>query len=180
MIKINLLPVKKKKRAKPLPGFFLTAIAVFAISAAVTIYVIYFFNSRLASRKATIAENEKTIEELSKKIKAVENYEKLNATFQKHKQIIEELGKNKTLPVKALDEISVLLPPGIWFNSLDIKGQDLNVNGTGFTNSDVVNYVNNLKKSAMFTDVYLQESIQNQASGLPVYVFKLTFKVKKV
>ncbi len=180
MIKINLLPVKKKRKAKPLPGFLLTGLAVFAISAAVAGYLYYFVNSRVALRQAKIADNDRRIEELAKKIKAVENYEKLNATFQNHKQIIEELGKNKTLPVKALDEISALLPPGIWFNSLDIKGQDLNVNGTGFTNSDVVNYVNNLKKSQMFTDVYLQESIQNQASGLPVYVFKLAFRVKRV
>jgi type IV pilus assembly protein PilN len=178
MIKVNLLPFKKKKKAKQIPGFLVTMVLVTLITCIILAYVIYFFNARLASRQATIAANEKRIEELAKKIKAVENYEKLNATYQKHKDIIEQLGKNKTLPVKVLDEVSALLPAGVWLNSLDIKGADINLSGTGFTNSDVVSYVDNLKKSKLFADVYLQESVQNQPSGFSAYAFKLTFKVK--
>lgn len=178
MIKINLLPVKKKKKAKPLPGFLFAGGGVAIAAIVVFSYLAIFYSSRISSRKARVEENKKTIEQLDKKIKSVQNYEKLNKTYKEHKEIIEQLGKNKTVPVKAINEISSLLPPGVWFNTLDIKGLDVNVNGTGFTNADVVNYVSNLKASPLLADVFLLESVQNQQSGFSVYVFKITYKLK--
>lgn len=177
MIKINLIPVKKKKKARQVPGFLVLTVLVTLAALVISAYVVYFFNSRLSDRKATIAHNDKRIKELAQKIKAVDDYEKLNATYQKNKEIIEQLGKRKTLPVKVLDEVSTLLPPGVWLNSLDVKGADVNLSGTGYTNSDVVLFVDNLKKSKLFADVYLQESVQSQSSGTSAYGFKITFKV---
>jgi type IV pilus assembly protein PilN len=178
MIKINLLPVKKKKKAKQLPGFVVSLVLLLLVSAVISAYLVYFFNGRVSARKQTIAKNDAKIEELSKKIKAVENYEKLNAAYQKNKEIIEQLGKNKTLPVKVLDEVSALLPVGVWLTLLDVKGTDINLSGMGFTNSDVVNYVDNLKKSPLFTDVYLKESRQQSSQGYSAYMFSLSCKVK--
>jgi type IV pilus assembly protein PilN len=178
MIKINLLPVKKKKKAKQLPGFVVSMVLLLLVTGVISAYLIYYFNGRVSAKKETIAKNEARIEELSKKIKAVENYEKLNATYQKNKEIIEQLGKNKTLPVKVLDEVSALIPVGVWLTQLDAKGTEIDLSGMGFTNSDVVNYVNNLKNSALFSDVYLKESRQQPKEGYSAYMFSLSFKVK--
>lgn len=178
MIKVNLLPVKKRKKAKPIPAFLIATIALTVLAAAIMFYVNYFFSSKVSARKAHVAENENKIKELEKKIKAVEDYEKRNEDFKKRRDIIEQLSKNKALPVKIIDEISNILPAGVWLNSMDIKGVDMSLGCTGFTNTDVVNFVNNLKNSRMFTDVYLQESVQTSISGFSAYNFRLTFKVK--
>ena len=178
MIKINLLPVKKRKKARQLPGFVVSMVLLLVVAGVISAYLIYFLNSRVSARQETIAKNEAKLTELSTKIKAVENYEKLNATYQKNKEIIEQLGKNKTLPVKVLDEVSTLLPVGVWLTTLDIKGTEINLAGMAFTNSDVVNFVDNLKKSALFTDVYLKESMQQPSAGFSAYSFSLAFKVK--
>jgi type IV pilus assembly protein PilN len=178
MIKVNLLPVKKKKKAKPVPAFILAMILAIIATGAVLAYLVYFFNTRLEARKAKVAENERTIAELREKIKAVEDYEKRNADYTRRKALIEQLGKNKALPVKVLDEISAQLPPGVWFTSLNISGADVGISCTGFTNTDVVNYVNNLKGSKMFQDVYLQESVQVRSAGFAVYNFSIKLKVK--
>jgi type IV pilus assembly protein PilN len=178
MIKINLLPVKKKKKARQLPGFVVSMVLLLVVAAVISAYLLYFLTGRVSARQETIAKNDARIAELSQKIKSVENYEKLNATYQKNKEIIEQLGKNKTLPVKVLDQVSALLPVGVWLTSLDIKGTEISLAGTAFTNSDVVNYVDNLKKSAFFTDVYLKESMQHPSGGLSAYEFSLAFKVK--
>jgi type IV pilus assembly protein PilN len=179
MIKINLLPVKKKKKAKPVPSFIVAAVAVTIISCLLLGYLVYYFNGRIASRKQQVDANEKTLAKLKEKIKAVEDYEKRNATYKQRKDIIEQLGKNKILPVKVIDEVSRLLPSGVWLTSMAIDGTNVNLGCMGFTNTDVVNYVNNLKTSKLFTDVFLQESVQQQASGFSVYSFRLTFKVKE-
>lgn len=179
MIKVNLLPVKKKKKQKPIPGFLLGLIGLTVLTVLVLAYAVFFFSSRLSDKKAKFRENEAKIAELKKKIQAVEDFEKRNAIFLKRKEVIEQLGKNKALPVKVIDEISRLLPPGVWLTSMDVKGNDINLGCTAFTNTDVVNYVNNLKGSQLFTDVYLKESVQSLVEKIQVYNFSLTFKVKQ-
>ena len=178
MIKINLLPVKKKKKAKPLPTFLIVAVGVVIASIAVMFYLNYFFQSRLASRQAQVTENERKLEELAKKIKAVDDYEKRNAEYRKRKDIIEQLGKNTAVPVRILDEISTLLPVGVWLTSMNITGDSINLKCSAFSNTDVVNFVNNLKGSKILADVYLQESVQAQQGGFTIYNFGITCKVK--
>ena len=178
MIKVNLLPVKKKKKAKPLPTFLIVTIGVAFAAVALVLYLNFFFKGRVNEKKAKVDENERTLAELAMKIKAVDDFEKLNADFKKRKGIIEELGKNKALPVKILDEISRLLSDGVWLTQLNITGNDITLSCTGFNNTDAVNFVNNLKGSSLLTDVFLQESIQANVSGYSVYNFKISCKVK--
>jgi type IV pilus assembly protein PilN len=178
MIKVNLLPVKKRKKSKPIPAFLIGTIALTLLAAVILFYVNYFFSSKVEERNKQVKENEIKISELEKKIKAVEDYEKRNADFKNRRDIIEQLSKNKTLPVKIVDELSSIIPAGVWLSSMGINGLEMNLSCTGFTNTDVVNFVNNLKNSKMFTDVYLQESVQTAISGFSAYTFRVTFKVK--
>jgi len=178
MIKVNLIPTKRKKKAKPIPTFIIATVFVTIIAGITMAYLVFFFNSRLSMKKAQFAENERKIAELKEKIKAVENFEQLNKTFQQRNDIIEQLSKNKSVPVKLLDEISNLLPNGVWLQALTITGDKIDIEGSGFTNSDIVSYVDNLKNSKMFTEVYLQETKSTPVEKIPLYTFKLTFKIK--
>ncbi len=161
-----------------MPSFVVAAVFVTIAAAAVLAYVIYSLNSQATVKKTLVADNDKKITALKEKIKAVADYEKRNAEYKKRKDLVEQLSKNRTLPVKVLDEISSLLPAGVWLKSLRITGNSVSLSAIGFTNTDVVNYVNNCKNSTMFTDVYLGESVQTSISGFSAYSFTLTFKVK--
>ena len=178
MIKVNLIPTKKKKKQKPVPIFLIYTILLTIVTGLVLGYLAYFYSSRLSDREKKVKENDIKITELKAKIKAVEDFERLNKTFQQRKDIIEQLGRNKSLPVKILDEISAQLPVGVWITAMDVKGSDISLTCTAFSNTDVVNYVNNLKNSKLFADVYLQESVQSKTKETSVYTFRLTFKVK--
>jgi type IV pilus assembly protein PilN len=178
MIKVNLIPLKRKKKAKPIPAFIIVGVIVTLVVGIVMAYLIFFFSSRLAAKKALYTANEKMIAELKEKIKAVENFEQLNRTIQQRNEIIEQLSKNKSVPVKVLDEVSNLIPKGIWLESMTILGANISLNGYGFTNPDIVEFVDNVKNSKMFAEVYLQESVSAELEKIPVYKFKLTFTIK--
>ncbi len=178
MIKVNLFPGKKKKKAKPLPALLIATIFVTIGTLIVVAYLTFFFNSRLSARKGQFAANEQKIAELKAKIKAVEDFEQRNKTFKQRNEIIEQLSKNKSVPVKILDEISALLPAGIWLHAMTVSGENINMDGSGFTNTDIVSFVDNIKTSKMFTEVYLQESKSTEIEKIPLYTFKLTFKLK--
>lgn len=178
MIKVNLLPVKRRKKPKPIPAFMVTMILVTISVGIIMAYLVFFFNSRLEAKKVQFKENEKKIAEIKEKIKAVENFEQVNKLFQQRTSIIEQLRKNQSIPVKLLDEISKLLPNGVWLQTMTMSGENINIDGYAFANSDVVSYVDNLKNSKIFTEIYLQESKSSTIEKIPVYMFKLTFKMK--
>ncbi|MBM4136576.1 MAG: hypothetical protein FJ241_07065 [Nitrospira sp.] len=180
MIKINLLPIarKRRKKPKPVPSFIIIMTITTVVVAVIMAYLVFFFNSQLAAKKAQFAANERKIAELKEKIAAVENFEKLNKSIQQKKEIIEQLRKNQSIPVKLLDEISNLLPKGVWLQTMTVSGESIDVEGYAFTNSEIVSYVDNVKTSKVFFDVYLQESKNTVIENVSIYNFRLTFKMK--
>ena len=178
MIKVNLLPVKRKKKAKPLPTFLIATVLITVIIGIIMAYLVFFFNSRLSDKKAQFAANEKKIAALKEQIKAVEDFEKRNKMYKERNDIIEQLGKNKAIPVKVLTEISNVLPAGIWLQAMSVSGRNVSISGYGYTNSEIVNFVDNLKASPLFDDVYLQESKSMEQEKISVYMFRLTCTIK--
>ena len=178
MIKVNLLPVKRKKKAKPLPTFLIATVLITVVIGIIMAYLVFFFSSRLSDRKEQFARNEKKIAALKEQIKAVDDFEKRNKMFKERNDLIEQLGKNKAVPVKVLTEISSLLPAGLWLQSLSVSGSNVSMSGYGYTNSEIVNYVDNLKASPLFSDVYLQESKSMEQEKISVYMFRLTCTIK--
>jgi Tfp pilus assembly protein PilN len=180
MIKVNLLPVtrKKKKKAKPLPSFIITMTITTVLTGIIMAYLVYYFNSKLAAGKALFAANERKIAELKEKIAAVDNFEQLNRSIQQKKDIIEQLRKNQSIPVKLVDEMSNLLPKGVWLQTMSVTGQAIDVEGFAFTNSEIVSFVDNIKTSKVFSDANLQESKSTNIESIQLYNFKLTCKMK--
>jgi type IV pilus assembly protein PilN len=178
MIKVNLIPVKRKKKAKPIPTFLILMIFVTIVACFLTAFIYFHFNSRLSMKKAEFANNEKRISDLNEKIKAVDNFEQLNNTFRQRNGIIEQLNKNKSLPVKLLDDVSSLLSNGVWLQQMNVSGQTVNISGYGFTNPDIVAFIDNIKNSNKFAEISLEESKSSNIQNIPVYMFRLTLILK--
>lgn len=178
MIRINLLPVEKKKKKKPVPAFLIAGILVMLVAVAVMAYLFYYYNTTLEATTMKFKANEQKMAELKKKINEVDNFEKLNKTVDERNKLIEQLRKNQNLPVMLIDEISKSVPSGVWMSAMTSTGSAVNIDGYAFTNADVVVYINNLKASALFSEISLQESKQTEMEKIPLYQFKLTFNVK--
>lgn len=177
MIKINLL-ARRKKKPKPIPAFLSAGGILLAVAVIATFYFNYFMKGRIASLAQKKTENEQTLQLLKSKIDEVRNYERLNKEFTQRKQIIEELRQNQALPVKVLDEISARLTDGVWLAGLQVSQSGIHIDGYGYTNDNVVAFVQNLKDSPLFTDVYLEGTSKASQEGAGVYHFSLTLQVK--
>lgn len=180
MIKINLMPVKKRRRPKVtvpkvpiLPMMIVSALTLIAVG-----YLWFSIENKISTLKADKVSKEKTLAELKIKIKEVENFEKDNKRYEEKTNIIEQLKKNQSGPVRLLDEISSGIPERVWLSSLNESGGTVNIEGLAFSNSDIVSFVTNLKGSKYLIDVGLIESKQAVQEKVPVYQFKLTFKIK--
>lgn len=180
MIRVNLLPVakKRKRKAKPIPSFVVMGVLLSLFAFIGVAYAMFYIKNKISSLETEKKNNEKEIAELNKKLKDIENFEKLNKSFKERKEIIEKLRKDQSFPVKILNEVSKALPPGVWLTNLSYGGNNISLEGYGFTNDDVVSYVDGLKKSGLFVDVYLHETKLTNIEKTSVYQFKISFKVK--
>ena len=178
MIKVNLIPLKRKKKAKQIPTFLI--IGIFVTIGALFISGLFFFRASrtLAQKQALHESNKNRLAELNEKIKAVENFEQLNKTFEQRNKIIEQLSKNKSVPVLLLDEVSKLLPIGVWLDNMTVTGNIIKLDGYGFTNTDIVSFVDKIKASQLFTDAYLNQTRGVEVEKVPLYQFSLTFRIK--
>ena len=50
MIKVNLLPVKKRKKQKPLPTFMISMALVTLVTGVVLAYLVFFFSGRVSEK----------------------------------------------------------------------------------------------------------------------------------
>jgi len=158
MIRVNLLPGKKKKKAKPLPGFVVAAVLLTLLTAVFTGFLYFSIKDEIKTLTARKAANDRRIKELKAKLKDLDKFERLVKDVEEKKKLIIQLRKNQSVPVRILDKVSLNLPNGLWLTELTYNGRSVQLKGYAFTNSDVVTYVNNLKKSKVFNGVYLAES----------------------
>jgi type IV pilus assembly protein PilN len=180
MIKINLLPTKKKPPKKVIDlqqqlllGFLILVLVLMAMA---------FFWKRqkdqimaLQKAKVTAEEHIRSQDNILKEVKNVEEERKKVA---EKIEVIEKLKKNQAGPVRLLDELSKALPVGVNLTSLVESGNNINIEGEAFTNDDVVRFVDNLKASPYLASVMLLETSQIKREALDVYKYKLQFVYK--
>lgn len=178
MIRINLLPTKRKKKVLEL----YTTLIYSAIVSILAIFILgiltFYLSGKVSDLKKAVETREKRLKELKILLKEVADYEKDNESYREKNRIIEQLKKNQQVPLRLLDEVSTHLPKGVWLTAVTDQTGVININGYAFSNSDLVLYVQNLKTSKFFTDVALLESRQAKVGDASLYQFKLTFKVK--
>jgi type IV pilus assembly protein PilN len=178
MIRINLLKERKVKKAMPLQAVIIPAVALTVITLVVLGIYTFSLNSNITTLKAEKAEKEKRLNEIKDAIKQVESFERDNELYRQMARTIEDLKSRQVLPLRLLDEVSARLPQGVWLQSLSDNGGTINIQGTAFTNPNIVDYVQNLKNSKYFTDVTLLESRMKTFEGYTLYEFRISFRMR--
>ena len=179
MIRINLLPTGKAKRVKKRTELQ-TQLMLAGVSVGLTVILCGYFWWQL-NHQITVLRNErgkatKERDDLKEKVKEVENFEQNKKVLEEKNRIIAQLKKNQSGPVHLLDELSKNLPDRVWLVSMNEQGGKLDLEGRAITNADIVDFINNLKRSPFFKDVQIVESRQanDNEKKISIYNFKLT------
>lgn len=176
MIEINLLTphrAKKTKRKVEIQSQLIIVVAVCLL----TLSICGFFWGRLNDRvsvlksKTTVLSAE--LAQLKTKVEEVKDYERNKKVVQEKIEIIDQLRKNQSVPVHLLDEISKSLPERAWITSLSESRGSIELDGKAVTNNDIVEFIDNLRKSSFFGDVHILESRKSAEGNVPVYFFRL-------
>lgn len=177
MIKINLLAIPKARKVKKASAVQLELVLGAGIIILVVLGCGYSWFSLSSIFDGLIAQKRKAEAELTvlkEKVKEVDNYEANKKILEEKNRIIERLKKNQKAPVLLLDQVSKSLEPlKIWLTALTAQGPTVDLDGNAVTNSDIVEFINSLLSSKMFSDIQLIESRQTIEANIPIYSFKL-------
>lgn len=124
-------------------------------------------------------EKEQQIVVLKEQVKQVESFEQKKKLLEDKNRIIGQLEKSRSGPVKVMDHLSRSLDPlKLWLMKMSMKEGRVEVEGRALTNDDIVEFVNNLRRTESFTGIQLMESRAATEGKTGVFSFKITFSLR--
>jgi Tfp pilus assembly protein PilN len=185
MIKINLVPIKeKKKRQEFFIVFCVVAALVLVISGMLLVY---------AKRKAVVNDLNKQIMDVDKEAESYKKEEDEIDAFNAQKDSLEAIKKTimgiseiQRKVLVGIDQLALNLPDGVWLTKID-QGNDNNENqftiqGYAVSVAKIENYLSNLQhpgsllKEATFDEKNVAASVSTNAR-IKVHQFTISFKV---
>jgi type IV pilus assembly protein PilN len=181
MIKINLLPNKKKpaKKITELQKQLVLGSLILALVGGGLFFYYDLLSGKIQTLTANKAAAQARINEQEQMLTEVKNVEAERKNVGDKIKLIEQLKKNQGILVRLLDEVSKALPKGVNLASLNERSGSISLDGMAFTNHDIVRFVENLKASNYCSEVFLMETVQTKQDGIDVYRYKLQFKLKE-
>ena len=116
------------------------------------------------------------IAEMDKKIKEIEELEKVKASLLARMKVIEELQASRTAMVHFFDEILNTLPEGVYIKVLKQQAAAVTIDGVAESNGRVSAYMKNIESSRWFADPRLVVINTKDVGKRRQAEFQLTFK----
>ncbi len=182
MIRINLLPEPRTKGVKKQWDVRIEAVGA-AVAIVMVVLACFWYASELdaviEAKQLTKQEKEKQIAALKEQVKQVEDFEKKKKQLEDKGRIIDELEKKRGGPVRAMDHISQSLEPlKLWLLKLDMKEKQIDMEGKALSQDDIVEFINNLRRTEYFVNIRLTESRAIAEGKTTTYQFKISTSLK--
>ncbi|HEX8042731.1 PilN domain-containing protein [Candidatus Deferrimicrobium sp.] len=174
MIRINLVRGKRKKRRELSLGAGWIAFPLVVLVG--TIYFHTTVSGRISKLNADIGKANADIARLKKEIGEVEKFKVRKAELQKKVDIISNLQKGRSGPVRYFDALSAAIPEKCWIDTLGVKDEKVTLSGVALNNYTIANFMTALGQTGRFRDVVLGAAEQTTVAGVKLVKFNLTFQ----
>ncbi len=182
MIRINLLPEPRSKGVKKQWDVRIEAAGAAAVIVLVVIACFWYaseLDAEIQAKQLTKQDKEKQIAALQLQVKQVEDFEKKKKLLEDKGRIIDELEKKRGGPVQTMDYISQSMEPlKLWLIRLDLKEKQVDMEGKALGQDDIVEFINNLRRTEHFSDIRLTESRAGAEGKTTTYSFRVSASLK--
>jgi type IV pilus assembly protein PilN len=96
--------------------------------------------------------------------------------LQKKVDIISNLQKGRTGPVRYFEALSAAIPEKCWIETLGVKDGKVTLSGVALNNYTIANFMTALGQTGRFRDVVLGAAEQATVAGVKLVKFNLTFQ----
>jgi type IV pilus assembly protein PilN len=174
MITINLLPVREERRKASARQFLLVVGAAVAASMALSAGHHWWHRSELAAEKASAERIQREIDGYAAQLAQVEKFRAAKADIEKKLKVIDDLSVARSGPVHLFDEVATHLPDRMWLTEMDVKGQDLSIQGVSLDNELVALFLTAMNASPYFENVELLETQAKDVDGYKLNAFEMS------
>ena len=174
MIRINLVRGKRKKRKELNVGSAWLALPLVVLAG--TLFFHTTVSRKITSLDGEIRKANADIERLKKEIGEVEKFKVRKAELQKKVDIISNLQKGRSGPVRHFEALSAAIPEKCWIDTLAVKGESVTLTGVALNNYTIANFMTALGQTGRFRDVVLGAAEQTTVTGVKLVKFNLTFR----
>jgi type IV pilus assembly protein PilN len=178
MIRINLLPVRASRKKESAKQQIALLVLSLILVAALVLAVYGFYIVQIKTAQSDIQASEQEIAQLKVKIGEINNLKKLKDDVQKKLDVLNQLRKNKTGPVRRLITLSDNVPEKLWLTTYSESGQSVNIGGFAYTEELIAEFMNRLQASKDYTGVELIVSEQAEIAGTKVKKFQINCVLK--
>ncbi len=147
MIKVNLIPVKEKKKRKE----FFIILCIVSVVVLISLGMAWVYGLRLGVKNSLnkeIAQVDEESKGYQEKINEEKDLESKEASLESFKKTVKGISDAQRKAIIAIDQFALNLPDGVWITSIT-QGKDGNlftIQGYAFTETNLQNYFNAIQK----------------------------------
>ena len=174
MIDINLLPVREARRKADVQQLGMQLLLVLILAAAGIGFTHSNVVARINDSQTRIRQMEADIKQFQPQLDQVAAFRKKKASLEKKIEIIDDLDRQRSGPVRVMDELATHMPERVWITQLATEGGTVKLKGEGMDNELVAQLMRALKDSPFFDKVDLQGTeLGNSKEGLKLVKFNV-------
>ena len=177
MLEINLLPIREEKRKADLRQFGLMLGATVVGTVLATSAFHLKLVSDLSGAHEQVAQTQAEIDRFKPQLEQVERYRATKQAIEDKLAVIQRLDRNRSGPVRILDEVSVHAPERLWVTRLEASQGGLSLKGMSLDNELVALFMTALGDSPYFEGVELESTEAKDVDGLRLNAFELSARI---
>src|SRR5574338_149037 len=147
MIQINLLPVREARRKADLRQQGMQFLFVLLIAGAGIGFTHSHVTNRIQDSQVRIRQMEADIKQFQPQLDQVAAFRKKKSSLEKKIEVIEDLDRARTGPVRVMSELATHMPDRVWLTTLATEGNAIKMKGEGMDNELVAVLMRALKES---------------------------------
>jgi type IV pilus assembly protein PilN len=172
MIEINLLPVREARRAADLRQQVMQLVMMLIVVGAGIGFVHSEMNERTVTAQARVAQMQRDIDQFKPQLEQVAAFRKKKAKLEKKIDVIDELDRARSGPVRVMSELAMRTPERLWLKTVKTEGGTIKLKGMSLDNELVAVFLRGLGDSEYFESVDLDGTkLENSKSNLKVVSF---------
>jgi type IV pilus assembly protein PilN len=152
MPRINLLPWREEERKRRQRDFLVAMAGAFVAGIAMVGMTMFVYSGMIDDQQARNTRLQAEIAELDKSIKEIDGLEAQKVRLLARMEIIEQLQSSRPVIVHLFDEITRLLPEGVYLTGLTQTGGSVEVTGVAQSSTRVSALMRQIDSSEWLTD----------------------------
>jgi type IV pilus assembly protein PilN len=155
MIEINLLPVREARRAADLRQQVMQLVFMLLIVGGGIGFVHSEMNEKIVVENARVVQMQRDIDQFKPQLEQVAAFRKKKAKLEKKIDVIDELDRARSGPVRVMSELAMRTPERLWLKSVKTTGGSIQLKGMSLDNELVAVFLRGLNDSQYFDSVDL-------------------------